>query len=138
MTEIQKRFLKALAVMGFAATMAFGTVNDPAQVADSSPLGVTADEMKAVTLGWSVKKTILGKAVYNDDKQKIGLIDDLIIVPVRLVPYAIIGVGGFLGIGKHDVAIPMSQLQEERDRFVAPRATRYAIRALPKFEYAKQ
>ena len=94
--------------------------------------------MKAITLGWSVKKKILGKPVYNDDKQKIGLIDDLIIISVRLVPYAIIGVGGFLGIGKHDVAISMSQLKEERDRFVAPSATRYAITALPKFEYAKQ
>ena len=71
--------------------------------------GISEDEMKAITLGWSVKKKILGKPVYNDDKQKIGLIDDLIIIPVRLVPYAIIGVGGFLGIGKHDVAIPMSQ-----------------------------
>jgi hypothetical protein len=138
MTEIRKRFLKALAVTGFAAAILLGTGNDPAQVADSSPLGISEDEMKAVTLGWSVKKKILGKAVYNDDKQKIGLIDDLIIVPMRLVPYAIIGVGGFLGIGKHDVTISMSQLKEERDRFVISNATRYAIRALPKFDYAKQ
>jgi hypothetical protein len=123
---------------GVAAAMLLGIWTDCAQVADSNPLGVSADEMTAITLGWSVKKKILGKPVYNDDKQKIGLIDDLIIIPVRLVPYAIIGVGGFLGIGKHDVAICMSQLKEERDRFVAPSATRYAIRALPKFEYAKQ
>ena len=138
MTEVRKRFLKALAMTGVAAAMLPGIWTDCAQVADSNPLGVSENEMKAITLGWSVKKKILGKPVYNDDKQKIGLIDDLIIISVRLVPYAIIGVGGFLGIGKHDVAISMSQLKEERDRFVAPSATRYAITALPKFEYAKQ
>ena len=111
MTEIRKRFFKALAVTGFAAAILLGTGNDPAQVADSNPLGVSKDEMTAITLGWSVEKKILGKPVYNDDKQKIGLIDDLIIIPVRLVSYAIIGVGGFLGIGKQDVAISMSQLK---------------------------
>ena len=136
MTEIRKRFLKALVITGVAAAMLLGIWTDCAQVADSNPLGVSDDEMTAITLGWSVKKKILGKPVYNDDKQKIGLIGDVIIISVRLVPYAIIGVGGFLGMGKHDVAISMSQLKEERDRFIAPGATRYAIRALPKFEYA--
>jgi hypothetical protein len=138
MTKIRKRFLKALVITGVPAATLLGTWTDCAQVADSNLLGVSEDEMTAITLGWSVKKKILGKPVYNDDKQKIGLIDDVIIISVRLVPYAIIGVGGFLGIGKHDVAISMSQLKEQRDRFVAPRATRYAIRALPKFAYAKQ
>jgi len=113
-------------VTGFAAATLLDIWTDCAQVADSNPLGVSEDEMTAITLGWSVKKKILGKPVYNDDKQKIGLIDDLIIIPVRLVPYAIIGVGGFLGIGKHDGAISMSQLKKERDRLVAPSATRYA------------
>ena len=94
--------------------------------------------MKDVMHGWSAKKTILGKPVYNDDKEKVGVIEDLVITPQHWRPYAIIGVGGFLGIGKHEVAIRMSQLKEEQGQFFAPRATRYAIRAMPKFEYAKQ
>jgi sporulation protein YlmC with PRC-barrel domain len=137
MAETQKRFLKSMAVLGFAAAIFVGAGNVAAQTADSGSIGVSDDEMKAVTLGWSAKKKILGKPVYNDDNQKIGLIDDLIITPGRLVPYVIIGVGGFLGIGKHDVAIPMSQLKEVRDRLVVPTATRFAIRALPKFQYAR-
>jgi sporulation protein YlmC with PRC-barrel domain len=79
----------------------------------------------------------LGKAVYNDNKQKIGVVDDLIIAPDRSVTYAIIGVGGFVGVGKHDVAIPVNQLKVDQDRIILPGGTKDALKALPKFEYAK-
>ena len=52
--------------------------------------------------------------------------------------YAIIGAGGFLGIGKHDVAILVSQIRREGDRYVLPGATKKAIQELPKFEYANK
>ena len=77
--------------------------------------------MKLVALGWSAKKKILGKAVYNDKNEKIGTVDDIIIAPDRAVSFAIIGVGGFVGIGKHDVAIPMNQIREEKDRLSSTR-----------------
>ena len=93
--------------------------------------------MKLVALGWSAKKKILGKAVYNDKNEKIGTVDDIIIAPDRAVSFAIIGVGGFVGIGKHDVAIPVNQIREEKDRFVLPGATKETLKALPEFQYAK-
>lgn len=43
-----------------------------AQVAGSTTLGVAVTEMGEVVNGWSAKKGILGKAVYNDADQKIG------------------------------------------------------------------
>jgi hypothetical protein len=134
MTKLRKQLLTSVATMGFAAMISIA----PGIPAGSGTIGVTEEEMKAVMHGWSVKKKILGKPVYNDDKEKVGVIEDLVITPQRWVPYAIIGVGGFLGIGQHEVAIAMSQLKEEQGRFFAPRATRYAIRAMPRFEYAKQ
>lgn len=134
MTKFRKRLLTSVATMGFAAVISIA----PGIPAGSGTIGVTDEEMKAVMHGWSAKKIILGKPVYNDDKEKVGVIEDLVITPQHWLPYAIIGVGGFLGIGKHEVAIPISQLKEEQGRFFAPRATRYAIRAMPKFEYAKQ
>ncbi len=94
--------------------------------------------MNTVMHGWSVKKQISGKPVYNEYQQKIGIIDDLIITRDHLVSYVIIGVGGFLGVGKHDVAISMGQLKEDRDRFLLPTATRYVIKAMPKFECAQR
>jgi hypothetical protein len=109
-----------------------------AQVAGSSTLGVAVEEMKAVALGWSVKKQILGQSVYNEQKQRVGKIDDLIVAPDTSVSFAIIGAGGFVGLGRHDVAIPVGQLKQQDGKFVLPGATKEAIKALPKFEYARK
>jgi sporulation protein YlmC with PRC-barrel domain len=103
--------------------------------AAGNKVGVTKDQMKTISRGWSVKDKIMGKTVYNENKEKIGTIDDLIVTSDKSLSYAIIGVGGFLGMGKHDVAIPMSQLKADQDGFVLPGATKDALKAMP--EYAK-
>jgi len=109
-----------------------------AQVAGSTSLGVTAEELRAVAVGWSAKKQVLGKTVYNENKEKVGAIDDLIIAPDRAVSFAIIGAGGFVGLGRHDVAIPVNQLKQADDgKILLPGATKQAIKAMPRFEYAK-
>ena len=109
-----------------------------AQVAGSTTVGVAVEEMKAVALGWSVKRQILGQAVYNEQKQRVGKIDDLIIAPDTAVSFVIVGAGGFVGLGRHDVAIPVTQLKQQDGKFVLPGATKEAIKALPKFEYARK
>jgi len=109
-----------------------------AQVAGSTTVGVAVEEMKAVALGWSVKRQILGQAVYNEQKQRVGKIDDLIIAPDTAVSFVIVGAGGFVGLGKHDVEIPVTQLKQQDGKFVLPGATKEAIKALPKFEYARK
>jgi hypothetical protein len=100
-------------------------------------IGITVNEIVIVTKGWSAKKQILGKDVYNDKNQKIGKVDDLIIAPDSAVSYGIIGAGGFLGIDRHDVAIPAKQFKIEKGKITLPGATKEAIKAMPKFEYAK-
>ena len=109
-----------------------------AQIAGSTTLGVAVEELKAVAIGWSAKRQILGKAVYNDQNVRVGRIDDIIVTPERAVSYVIVGAGGFVGLGRHDVAIPVNQLQEKDGKYVLPGATKEAIKALPKFEYAKK
>jgi sporulation protein YlmC with PRC-barrel domain len=125
----------ALTLTGLIVAGAPGWVG--AQVAGSATLGVSVEELKMVAVGWSAKKKILGKAVYNDKNERIGTVDDLIITPDKSVSYAIIGAGGFLGMGKHDVAIPIGQFKEDKGRFVLAGATKDALKAMPKFEYAK-
>jgi hypothetical protein len=120
---------------------ASGTASPP--VAGRSMLGVTVVEMEAIIVGWSAKKDLLGKNVVNDQKEKIGSIDDIIVSPGKdtKLPYAsfaIIGVGGFLGLGKNDVAIPMEQLRIVNNQVTLPGATKDALKALPKFEYARK
>ena len=124
-----------LALVGLIVAGTGGEIR--AQVAGSTTVGISVEEMKMVALGWSAKKKILGKAVYNDKNEKIGTVDDLIITPDKSVSYAIIGAGGFLGIGKHDVAVPVGQFKEDKGRIVLAGATKDALKAMPKFEYAK-
>ncbi len=107
-----------------------------AQVAGSTLVGVAAAEMREVTLGWSAKRKVLGQPVFNDKAQRIGKIDDIVIAPDKAVSYAIIGVGGFLGIGRHDVVIPVSQLSIVDGKFVLAGATKDVLKAMPSFEYA--
>jgi hypothetical protein len=126
-------------VVAILATLAWalGAGTAGAGVAGSTTLGVSVEEMKALALGWSAKKQILGQDVYNDRNEKVGTVEDLIIAPDRAVSYAIVGVGGFLGLDRHDVAIPAGQLQGEGGKLRLPGATKEALRAMPTFEYAK-
>lgn len=108
----------------------------PGPVAGRTVLGVTVVEMEAIILGWSARKDLLGKTVINDAKEKIGQIEDIIITPDSAASYAIIGVGGFLGIGEHRVAIPFQQIKMRNGALVLPGATRDALKTLPEFKYA--
>ena len=104
------------------------------QVVGSTKLGVV--ELRDVTSGWSTKREVLGKKVFNDNSETVGKIDDLIVSPDKAVSYAIIGAGGFLGVGRHDVAIPVSELKEDGGKFILAGASKEAIKAMPEFEYA--
>ena len=107
-----------------------------AQVAGSTTIGLAVAEVTEVAQGWSAKKSILGKAIYNEAGDKVGVIEDLIVAPNKSLSCVIVGAGGFVGIGRHDVAVPVSQLQEKDGRFVLPGATKAAVKAMPQFEYA--
>jgi hypothetical protein len=114
-----------------------------APVAGRAPLGVTVIEMDAVVLGRSAKRDLIDKTVVNDKNDKIGKIDDLIISPSKngdtpAATFSIVGVGGFLGIGKRDVAIPMEQLKFQNKQLTLPGATKDALKAMPPFVYQKR
>ena len=107
-----------------------------AQVAGSTTLGITVTESSQVAMGWSVKKSVLGKTVYTESGEKIGKVEDLIITPAQYVSYLIVGAGGFIGIGRHDVAVPVAQVREQGGKLVMPGATKDAVKSMPEFTYA--
>jgi sporulation protein YlmC with PRC-barrel domain len=108
-----------------------------AQVAGSTVIGVSVSEMREVNTGWSAKKTILGQEVYNDKNEKVGSVDDIIVAPNKSVSYAIVNAGGFTGLTRHDVAVPVSQLKLVDNKLVLAGATKDALKASAPFEYAK-
>jgi sporulation protein YlmC with PRC-barrel domain len=116
--------------------IAAGAADAVAQTAGSM-ISVSTIELRELATGWSAKKQILGKSVYNDAGDKVGDINDLIVTPDKAVSYAIVGVGGFLGVGEHEIAVPVGQLKQQEGKIVLPGATKDALKAAPTFEYAK-
>src|SRR3981081_3844403 len=130
---------RSIAIAATAVAVLFGPMvsSQGQQVVGSTQRGVAVAELRDVTVGWSAKRQILGQSVYNDKGAAIGKADDIIIAPDKAVSYAIIGAGGFLGVGKHDVAIPVSQLKESDGKIVLAGATKEVIKSMPPFEYAR-
>jgi sporulation protein YlmC with PRC-barrel domain len=59
---------------------------------------------------WRASK-VIGVNVYNDNNEKIGDIQEIIIDKSAKVDNVVLGVGGFLGMGEHYVAVPMEKLK---------------------------
>ena len=122
-------------LMGVMLVVAVGNIS--AQIAGSTTTGISVEELKTIARGWSATKQILGKPIYNDKNEKVGDVDDLIIAPDSSLSYAIIGVGGFLGLGERQVAVPANHLKHTEGRIVLPGATKEALQAMSSFQYAK-
>ncbi|MDB6009037.1 MAG: hypothetical protein JWL65_1287 [Gammaproteobacteria bacterium] len=92
-------------------------------------------DVVAVADGYRFSK-LRGQTIYNSTNEKIGELDDLVIGKDRTL-FAIIQVGGFLGIGSHLVAVPYASLQisQEGTHIVLPGATKEQLKALQEFVY---
>src|SRR6202790_4050411 len=53
----------------------------------------------------------IGINVYNDNNETIGDIQELIVDKSGKVDNVVLGIGGFLGMGEHYVAVPMEKLK---------------------------
>ena len=110
----------------------------PAQAQSAQPDAILIYVVPDTDTGFSAKKTFLGKAVYNEEKKKIGTITDLVIAPDTSVAYVVIGAGGFVGLGRHNVAVQTSALRYDDGKFILPGVTKETLKAAPKLEYPKK
>ncbi|WP_233854726.1 PRC-barrel domain-containing protein [Paraburkholderia sp. HD33-4] len=106
--------------------------------AQGAPQAITEKRTDVVQLASGYRASKLsGADVYNRTKDNIGTLDDLIVSPgTERTTYAILSVGGFLGMGKHLVAVPFNDLQIDNRHVVLPEATKKSLEALPEFKYA--
>lgn len=115
----------------------------PAPAATSTPVagasltGVSVTEFVDVMNGWSAEKSILDKKVVNEKGDKVGEVEDLIIAPDTFLSYAVIEVGGFLGMGEHRVAVPVKFFQMQDEQIVLEGATKDLLEKMPAFKYTK-
>jgi len=114
----------------------------PPSAPSESPTGVVATtnnpNLAVATLklesGKRVSK-IIGAAVQNEQNQRVGTVDDLIVAPDDKITMAIVSVGGFLGVGNKLVAVPWGQLKADGDHLVLPGASKDSMNAAPSFQY---
>jgi sporulation protein YlmC with PRC-barrel domain len=121
------------------AAMAVATAfNIPAVVvAQGAPQTVQLVKGDVVKLstGYRASK-VLGSSVVNDAGDTVGKIDEIIVGPDGRAPFAVLSVGGFLGVGDKLVVLPYEQMRTDGKKLVLPGATKDSLKALPEFKYA--
>jgi PRC-barrel domain len=102
-----------------------------------APQTVTLMKVDPQTLatGYRTSK-VVGATVVNEANETVGTIDDLIVTPGGQAPYAVLSVGGFLGLGTKYVVVPFTSLKIIDKKMVLPGGTKDALKALPEFKYA--
>ncbi len=129
--------MKTLLLAAALATAAVTASVTAAPVfAQGAPQTLAKIDISAVATGYRASK-IIGATIVNEANEKIGTVDDLIVTRTDRVPFAVVSVGGFLGVGNKLVAVRMADLQVSPDQTLLPGATKDMLKALPEFNYAK-
>ncbi|UPK01421.1 PRC-barrel domain-containing protein [Bradyrhizobium sp. 170] len=106
-----KKFLAAALLS--AAVFSAPAYAQTAQPTDrAAPAATTAGSQEKMALkgNWRASK-LMGLDVYNEANEKLGDINELILDKNGKVNAVVIGVGGFLGMGEHDIAVSMDKLK---------------------------
>jgi hypothetical protein len=99
---------------------------------------ITKVDVQKVAAGYRASK-VIGSSVLNDANETIGKIDDLLVTRDGKEPYAVLSIGGFLGMGTHMVVARYDSLKSAPDnKIVLPGGSRDGLKMLPAFEYSKE
>jgi sporulation protein YlmC with PRC-barrel domain len=108
--EMQKLFTAALLSAAVISAPAYAQSPQPADRAAPAATTTSSQEKLALKGNWRASK-LMGLNVYNDANEKLGDINELILDKNGKVAAVVIGVGGFLGMGEHDIAVSMDKLK---------------------------
>ena len=99
---------------------------------------ITKVDVQRVAAGYRASK-VIGSSVLNDANETIGKIDDLLVTRDGKEPYAVLSIGGFLGMGTHMVVVRYDSLKFVPDnKIVLPGGSKDGLKMLPAFEYSKE
>jgi hypothetical protein len=79
---------------------------------------------------------VIGTNVVNNANETIGEISDLLVSDDGKQPYAVLSVGGFLGMGTRLVVVPYDTLKFVDKKVMLPGGTKEGLKMLPEFKYA--
>jgi len=107
-----KYITAALAGTALLATVASAqtptTTTDRANTASANTAMTLSDS--SLQGNWRASK-VVGLAVYNDNNDSVGTINDLLMDKSGNIKAVVLGVGGFLGVGEHLVAVPFDKVK---------------------------
>jgi sporulation protein YlmC with PRC-barrel domain len=105
---VAKYTIAALAGSALLASVAFAQT--PTATTDRANMAPAAasDTSSSFQGDWRASK-VVGLNVYNDKNESVGSINDLLTDKSGNIKAVIIGVGGFLGVGEHLVAVPFDK-----------------------------
>ena len=103
-----KYITAGLAASALLATVAFAQTQTPTTTTDRANTAAASDSSFQGT--WRASK-VVGLSVYNDNNESIGSINDLLMDKSGSIKAVVIGVGGFLGVGEHLVALPFEKIK---------------------------
>ena len=94
-------------------------------------------DLSVVSKGYRMSK-LIGTTVINDKNEKIGTVDDIVAdKDKKLLNFAVLQVGGFLGLGGRLVVVPYDSLQidETGQKITLPGASKDELKKLSEFNY---
>jgi hypothetical protein len=94
-------------------------------------------DVQKVAAGYRASK-VVGSSIINEENETIGKIDDLLVTRDGKEPYAVLSIGGFLGMGTHMVVVRYDSLKFADNKIVLPGGTKDGLKMLPAFQYASE
>ena len=126
---------RLIALLAGAAVVAAALSGPALSQGTPQTLSVMKIDPQSLATGYRTSK-VVGSTVFNEANENVGTIDDLIVTPSEKVPFAVLSVGGFLGMGSKFVVVPYSSLQVRDNKMVLPGATKDSLKSLPEFKYS--
>jgi len=93
-------------------------------------------DISSLTTGIRTSK-VVGANIVNGANETVGTVDDLIVTPNEKVPFAVLSVGGFLGMGTKYVVVSYSALEIHDKQIKIRDASKESLLSLPEFNYSK-
>ena len=130
--------MKAIIIPAVAAALIGVSAAGLAQTAPPASTRADAEFVTVQPAGDWLSSRFIGQAVTNQAGETIGDINDLLFDKTGRISAAVIGVGGFLGMGEKSVAIPFSLLSFTADaagkRVVTIALSKERLQAAPSFQ----
>jgi sporulation protein YlmC with PRC-barrel domain len=108
--EGEKQMFAKYITAALAGTALLATVAVAQTPAANTDKAATMSESSLQGSTWRASK-VVGLNVYNDKNESVGTINDILMDKSGNAKAAVLGVGGFLGMGEHLVAVPFDKLK---------------------------